>query len=43
MFVDQGFFTEEGLTADYLKWLYTATTRASEKLYLIGFDDKFFE
>jgi exodeoxyribonuclease-5 len=43
VFVDQGFFTEEGLTADYLKWLYTATTRASEKLYLIGFDDKFFE
>jgi exodeoxyribonuclease-5 len=36
VFFDQGFFTEEMLTLDYLRWLYTAFTRASEHLFLVN-------
>jgi exodeoxyribonuclease-5 len=36
VFLDQGYFTEEMLSADYLRWLYTAFTRASEQLYLVN-------
>ncbi|OUV72866.1 MAG: hypothetical protein CBC83_06750 [Flavobacteriales bacterium TMED123] len=42
VFVDLGYFTEEMLDKSYLRWLYTALTRASKKLYLINFNDKFF-
>ena len=42
VFVDQGYLTEEMLDTNYLRWLYTAVTRASEKLYLVNFNDKFF-
>lgn len=41
VFLDQGYFTEEMLTLDYLRWLYTAFTRASEKLYLVNFAKEF--
>lgn len=37
VFIDRGFFTEDMLDLDYLRWLYTAFTRATEKLYLINF------
>jgi exodeoxyribonuclease-5 len=40
VFVDQGFLTEDMLDTEYLRWLYTAITRASEKVYLINFSDK---
>lgn len=43
VFVDQGFFKDEMLTKEYLRWLYTAITRASEKLYLVNFKKEFFE
>ncbi|MFO7863180.1 MAG: AAA family ATPase [Salinivirgaceae bacterium] len=43
VFVDPGYFTEDMLGVDYLRWLYTAFTRASEKLYLINFRNEFFE
>lgn len=43
VFVDLGFITEEMLDVDFLKWLYTAFTRATTKLYLVNFSDKFFE
>jgi exodeoxyribonuclease-5 len=43
VFIDQGYLTDEMIDADYYRWLYTALTRASEKLYLIGFNDIFFE
>ena len=43
VFVDQGYVTEENLDVDYLRWLYTAFTRAIEKLYLVNFSEKFFE
>jgi exodeoxyribonuclease-5 len=42
VFVEQPYLPE-GITKDYLRWLYTAVTRAKEKLYLIGFKDDFFE
>jgi len=32
-----------GVDKDYLRWLYTAITRAQERLYLIGFKEDFFE
>lgn len=41
VFLDQGYFTDEMLTIDYLRWLYTAFTRASEKLYLVNFAKQF--
>lgn len=42
VFVDQGYLTDDMLTRDYLRWIYTALTRATSKLYLLGFEDKFF-
>ncbi|TAJ15703.1 ATP-dependent endonuclease [Marinilabiliaceae bacterium JC017] len=42
VFVDQGYITEEHLGKSYLRWLYTAFTRATEKLYLVNFRDEFF-
>jgi exodeoxyribonuclease-5 len=36
VFLDQGYFTHEMLSQDYLRWLYTAFTRASEQLYLVN-------
>ena len=42
VFVEQPYLPN-GIDRDYLRWLYTAATRAKEKLYLIGFQDDFFE
>jgi len=42
VFVEQPYLPN-GIGKDYLRWLYTAITRAKEKLYLIGFKDDFFE
>lgn len=42
VFVEQPYLPN-GIDRDYLRWLYTAVTRAREKLYLIGFKDDFFE
>ena len=36
VYVDQGYMTDDMLTPDYLHWLYTAFTRASERLYLVN-------
>ena len=41
VFVDNPFWQEE-LTVDDLKWLYTAMTRATEKVYLVNFKDELF-
>jgi exodeoxyribonuclease-5 len=43
VFVEQGYFTEEQCDVEYLRWLYTALTRATEKVYLLGFQQEFFE
>ncbi|WP_047546000.1 ATP-dependent RecD-like DNA helicase [Psychroserpens sp. Hel_I_66] len=42
IFVEQPYLPN-GVDKDYMRWLYTAATRAKEKLYLIGFKDEFFE
>ncbi|MCY2686654.1 ATP-dependent DNA helicase [Salinimicrobium sp. TH3] len=41
VFVEQPYLPN-GIDKDYLRWLYTALTRAQKKLYLIGFKDDFF-
>lgn len=43
VFVDQGYLTPEMLGVEYVRWLYTAITRASEKLYLVNFNEQFLE
>jgi len=42
VFVEQPYLPN-GVDKEYLRWLYTAITRAKEKLYLIGFKNEFFE
>lgn len=37
VFLDQGYMTDEYLTPDYFRWLYTAFTRATETLYLVNY------
>ena len=41
VFVDQGYLTPEMMGTEYIRWLYTAITRASEQLYLVGFNPDF--
>ena len=41
VFIDNAFWQDE-LTVDDLKWLYTALTRATEKVYLVNFKDELF-
>jgi len=42
VFIDQGYLNEKMMNLEYLRWLYTAVTRATKKLYLVNFDEKFF-
>ncbi|GAB3660949.1 ATP-binding domain-containing protein [Echinicola sediminis] len=42
VFVDQGYITEEQLDTEYIRWLYTAVTRATDELFLVNFNPKFF-
>ena len=42
VFIDLGYFTEDMLDRNLLRWLYTAITRASEKVYLVNFPKEFF-
>ncbi len=42
VFIDPGYFVEDMLNTEYLRWMYTAVTRATEKLYLVNFPDEFF-
>ena len=41
VFIDNAFWQDD-LTVDDLKWLYTALTRATEKVYLVNFKDELF-
>ncbi|CAN5386170.1 ATP-binding domain-containing protein [soil metagenome] len=42
VFIEQPYLPN-GIDKDYVRWLYTAVTRAREKLYLIGFGNDYFE
>ncbi|RKR08082.1 exodeoxyribonuclease-5 [Maribacter vaceletii] len=42
VFVEQPYMPN-GIDKEYLRWLYTAVTRAKKQLYLIGFKSNFFE
>jgi exodeoxyribonuclease-5 len=43
VFIDQGYIQKEQIDREYMRWLYTALTRATEKVYLVNFPDYFFE
>jgi ATP-dependent exoDNAse (exonuclease V) alpha subunit len=43
VFVDQGYLTEEMINMDFLRWFYTACTRASKELFLVNFDSRFYQ
>ncbi|MBO7186609.1 MAG: AAA family ATPase [Alistipes sp.] len=43
VFIDRCLFGDEEMSKDMLRWLYTAITRATDRLYLVNFDDRFFE
>ena len=42
VFIDQGFLRDEQVDREYLRWLYTALTRATKKVYLVNFKESFF-
>lgn len=42
VFIDQGMFNRQEPTIDYLRWFYTALTRATDKVYLVNFPDTYF-
>jgi exodeoxyribonuclease-5 len=42
VFIDQGMFNRAEITVDYLRWLYTALTRSTDRVYLVNFSDEFF-
>jgi UvrD-like helicase C-terminal domain len=42
VFIEQPYLPD-GIDKDYIRWLYTAVTRAKDKLYLIGFKEENFE
>ena len=43
VFVDRCLFGDEQMSKDLLRWLYTAITRATERVYVVNFGDDFFE
>jgi exodeoxyribonuclease-5 len=42
VFIDQGYLKEENLDHGFMRWLYTALTRATEKVYLVNFNASLF-
>lgn len=42
VYIDHGFVNEDMLDTEFYRWLYTAFTRPTEKLFLVNFDRKFF-
>jgi len=42
VFIDQGYLSEQMLNTEYLRWLYTAVTRATKKAFLVNFQERFF-
>ncbi len=43
VFIDQGYLTDEMINVEYLRWLYTAITRAKKELYLVNFSEQFYK
>ena len=43
VFIDQGYIASEKVDMEYLRWLYTAITRATEELYFVNFPKEFRE
>lgn len=41
VFIEQPYLPE-GVNKEYLRWLYTALTRATQKVYLMGFSQQYF-
>ncbi|MBK9283131.1 MAG: AAA family ATPase [Sphingobacteriaceae bacterium] len=42
IFIDQGYIKEDEMDRNFLRWLYTAITRGTKKVYLLNFNDLFF-
>ncbi|MFC4873764.1 ATP-dependent DNA helicase [Negadavirga shengliensis] len=42
VFVDQGYLKEDQLDKEYIRWLYTAMTRAKQELFMVNFHPRFF-
>lgn len=40
VFIDQGYMTEEMLGSDYFRWLYTAITRATKRVYMVNWKEE---
>jgi exodeoxyribonuclease-5 len=40
--IDLGYFTDDKLNKEFMRWLYTAVTRATERVYLVNFGEEFF-
>jgi ATP-dependent exoDNAse (exonuclease V) alpha subunit len=38
IFIDQGYLKEENMNREFLRWLYTALTRSTEKTFLLNFN-----
>lgn len=43
VFVNQGFLPEDQVNREFLRWLYTAVTRATDEVFLMNFHTQFFE
>jgi len=42
VFIDHGYFADHQIDIEFLRWLYTALTRTTDKLYLVNFNKRFF-
>ena len=42
VFIDQGYLNDKMVNLEFSRWLYTAVTRATRKLYLVNFEERFF-
>ena len=43
VFIDQGYLPEEQINVEFIRWLYTAITRATDEVFLMNFHQHFFK
>jgi len=43
VFIDQGYLPEEQVNNEFIRWLYTAITRATDEVFLMNFHQNFFK